>query len=84
VFPNLFCCAAPLLSNENIWRHPWLVSLGIKIKELKQMAAPLAPIHGTLVCRSTRLGATDVDYLHVDPQLRTYGLDNLKTKIGIL
>ena len=26
VFPNLFWFAAPLLSFEDIWRHPWLVS----------------------------------------------------------
>ena len=30
--------------------------IGIKIKELYLLAAPLAPAHGTLVCRGTPVG----------------------------
>ena len=56
VFPNLFSFEAPLRSIIDIWRHPWLSFLGIKIKELQLLAAPLAPAYSTLVCRGTLVG----------------------------
>jgi len=47
-------------------RHPYIVFkifggtlaslIGIKIREMQQLAVPLALVHGTLVCRGTPVG----------------------------
>ena len=51
---NLFWFAAPSLSYVDIWRLDG--QMGIKIKELNWLAAPLAPAHGILVYRGTPVG----------------------------
>ena len=51
-FPTFFGSRHPYLALK-ILAAPTTGLIGIKIKELEFLAAPLAPGHGNLVCRGT-------------------------------
>ena len=65
MFPNIFWFTAPLLSNVHL-AGPLDFQIGMKIKELYLLAAPLAPANGTLMCRGTPVGKHWSVYVEID------------------